>query len=67
MTSKEELANIIINSPSEFEDAVAGQGEIDLSEVSLSDITLSDVTFNNIDFNSSSFADSSLTEVKFID
>jgi uncharacterized protein YjbI with pentapeptide repeats len=64
--SKEELFEMIVNSPQEFNDWKKGQtDELDLSELDFSSHTLENVNFENADLNGSSFADCHLTEVNF--
>ena len=56
--SKEELFDLIINSPSEFNEWKKSQtDEVDLSEMDFSSQTLENVDFENADLNGSSFAD----------
>lgn len=64
--TKEELFDLITNSPEEFNEWKKNQEEeIDLSEVDFSSLTLEKIDFENVDLNGSSFADSHLTEVNF--
>ena len=64
--SKEELFDMIVNSPEEFNEWKKSQtDEIDLSEVDFSSQTLNNVDFENADLNGSSFADCHLTEINF--
>lgn len=64
MQTKEELVNLLINDPEEFNKALK-KAAVDLSETDFSNLTLEGVVFNNADLSSSSFADSQLTDVKF--
>lgn len=64
--SKEELFDMIVNSPEEFNEWKKSQtDEVDLSEIDFSSQTLNNVDFENADLNGSSFADSHLTEINF--
>lgn len=64
--SKEELFDMIVNSPEEFNEWKKSQtDEVDLSEVDFSSQTLNNVDFENADLNGSSFADCHLTEINF--
>jgi len=67
MKTKDELVNLITESPEEFNNYIAENKDagIDLTEVDLSGLTLSDISFFNVDFSSTNFADSHLTNVKF--
>ena len=64
MQTKEELVNLLINDPEEFNKELK-KAAVDLSETDFSNLTLEGVVFNNADLSSSSFADSQLTDVKF--
>lgn len=64
MQTKEELVNLLINDPEEFNKTLK-KAAVDLSETDFSNLTLEGVVFNNADLSSSSFADSQLTDVKF--
>ena len=66
MLTKEELLELMINNPEEF-NAESRNGNIDMTEMDISNLHLEGLIFKNIDLTSSSFADSTLTEVKFID
>lgn len=63
--TKEELYNLITESPHKFNEWKATQEKVDLSEIDFSYTTLSEVDFSDVDLNSSSFADSHLSLVKF--
>jgi len=63
--TKEELFDLIKDSPQEFNDWKASQGSIDLSETDFSYLTLIDVDFSDVDLNASSFADCHLTSANF--
>ena len=64
--TKEELFEMIINSPEKFNEWKSTQTEeVDLSEIDFSSQNLENVDFENTDLNGSSFADSHLTEVNF--
>lgn len=63
--TKEELYNLITESPDEFNDWKASQDQVDLSEMDLSSLTLSNIDFSDVDLNSSSFADSHLSDINF--
>lgn len=68
MKTKDELVDLIVNSPEEFNEFVQDNSDgIDLSEVDFMNIEIKDINFTNIDFTSSSFSDSHLLNVKFID
>ena len=69
MKTKDELVDLITNSPEEFNEYMeeyASTG-IDLSEVDFMNLELRDIVFTNVDFNSSSFSDSHLLNVKFVE
>ncbi|MBR1753867.1 pentapeptide repeat-containing protein [bacterium] len=64
--SKEELFDLIINSPEKFNEWKKTQTEeVDLSELDFSSQTLENVDLENADLNGSSFADCHLTEINF--
>ena len=63
--TKEELYNLIKESPKEFNKWKKQQEDVDLSEIDFSYTTLTDVDFSGIDLSSSSFADSHLTSINF--
>lgn len=63
--TKDELYNLIKESPKEFSKWKKEQDEVDLSEMDFSYSTLENVDFSDVDLNASSFADSHLTSVKF--
>ncbi len=63
--TKEELYELVKNSPQKFNEWKKGQEEIDLSEIDFSYSTLDGIDFSNIDLNSSSFADTHLSSVNF--
>lgn len=69
MKTKDELVDLIVNDPEEFnryiqENSTEG---VDLSEIDFMNLELKDLVFQNVDFSSSSFSDSHLLNVKFID
>lgn len=64
--TKDELFNLILNSPEEYNEWKKTQeDEVDLSELDFSSVTLEQVDFKDADLNGSSFSDSTLTEVDF--
>lgn len=63
--TKEELYELIKETPEEFNEWKKGQGHVDLSELDFSSLTLSEVDFSNADLNSGSFADAHLSLVNF--
>jgi len=66
--TKEELFDLIVNSPDEFNSWKAQKSEeVDLSEIDFSSQNLENINFENTDLNGSSFADAHLTEVIFKD
>ena len=68
MKTKDELVDLIVNSPEEFNEYIKDCNDgIDLSEVDFMNLEIKDINFVNVDFTSSSFSDSHLLNVKFID
>lgn len=68
MKTKDELVDLIVNNPEEFNEYIQeNNGGIDLSEVDFMNLEVKDINFVNVDFTSSSFSDSHLLNVKFID
>lgn len=69
MKTKDELVDLIINDPEEFNRYIQENNTdgVDLSEIDFMNLELKDLVFQNIDFSSSSFSDSHLLNVKFID
>lgn len=68
MKTKDELVDLIVNSPEEFNEYIQDNNDgIDLSEVDFMNLEIKDINFVNIDFTSSSFSDSHLLNVKFVD
>lgn len=69
MKTKDELIDLIVNNPQEFNEYMAEHTSdgIDLTEVDFMNLELRDINFVNIDFSSSSFSDSHLLNVKFTD
>lgn len=66
MHSKEELLELILNSPEEFNKYRASvDEEIDLSELDFSNASLDEVNLSNTDLTGSSFMDSHLSLVNF--
>ena len=64
--TKEDLYDLVVNSPEKFNEWKSKQSEeVDLSESDFSSLTLENVNFEDVDLNGSSFADSHLTEVNF--
>lgn len=69
MKTKDELVDLIINNPEEFNEFIKENNNsgVDLSEIDFMNLEIKDIDFVNIDFSSSSFSDSHLLNVKFID
>ena len=67
MLSKEEMANLLTDDVSAFNDEVKNGGTSDLTETDFTGVSVEGAIFENLDLSSSSFADSQLTDVKFID
>lgn len=68
MKTKDELVDLIVNDPEEFNNYIQENTDgIDLSEVDFMNLEIKDINFVNVDFTSSSFSDSHLLNVKFVD
>jgi len=67
MKTKDELIELLIESPDQFNNYVDENKNIgiDLTEVDISGVVIADIIFINVDLSSTSFADSHLTNVKF--
>lgn len=66
MYSKEELLELILNNPEEYNNYKASlKEETDLSELDFSNSNLSEIDFSNTDLTGSSFTDSQLSLVNF--
>ena len=63
--TKEDLYDLIINNPAEFNDYREVMGELDLSEMDFSGTNLAEIDFTNCDLSGSSFSEAHLTECKF--
>ena len=63
--TKEELYDLIKNSPDEFNEWKKSQEEVDLSETDFSALTLENIDFSDADLNGCSFADATLTAINF--
>ena len=60
--SKEEIFDLILKNPSEFEDYRKANGEIDLSELDFSNMTIEGVNLTGADLSGASFNDVTFTE-----
>ncbi len=68
MRSKDELVELILNSPEEYNSYKSDtKGEIDLSECDFSNSTITNIDFSHCDLSGSSFADAHLADVNFSD
>lgn len=65
--TKEELYELIIKDPQEFNDHREAVGELDLSEIDFSNSNLTEIDFSKCDLTGSSFNEAHLTECKFVD
>ncbi len=66
MYSKEELAELIIKNPEEFNSYKKSAGdELDLTELDFSNITIEEVDFSGAELAGTSFTDSHLSNVNF--
>ena len=65
--SKEEIFDLILKNPSEFEDYRKANGELDLSEFDFSNLTVEGVNFTGADLSGASFNEVTFTEVNFTD
>lgn len=63
--TKDELYNLVKESPQEFNDWKKNEVDIDLSESDFSYLTLDNVDFSGVDLNGSSFADAHLSLINF--
>lgn len=63
--TKDDIYNMLKDSPQKFNEWKKTQEELDLSEVDFSSLNLEEVDFSDVDLNSSSFADCKLSLVNF--
>ena len=64
--SKEELFDLILKNPREFNDHRLAVGELDLSETDFSNANLEQIDFTNCDLSGSTFCEAHLSECKFV-
>ena len=66
MYSKDELAELIIKNPEEYNEYKKTiDEELDLTELDFSDVTLENIDFSNTELAGTSFIDSHLSNVSF--